>query len=341
VALGHVHLALGDRDATVEQMVLALEAKPDCQPALDAMEKLGVLVAIYENPRDAASLTYVRADSVLAYLGEQWKSEPRDAAFYLEQLAYHERERRFAVALAAAEAALAAGPDAAGSDRAESARVSALRALGRAEEALTAARAFAAKSPRSAAARIELSRCLAAAGKADEAALEVEAALEAEPGDQAALVARFWPADATDILQVNAAIPGLRAFAEAHADVAGTWRSLARAELVVGRHDDALVDFARACELAPDDDDLRAEYWAELGKLQRYQEILNDAARVADIGKRDWKLRWNEAEAYAGLGRKIEARAAFSAINFDQSLHVDVRKRAKRAVKSIDEGTPG
>ncbi|MEJ7735672.1 MAG: hypothetical protein WKG00_41600, partial [Polyangiaceae bacterium] len=163
-------------------------------------------------------------------------------------------------------------------------------------------------------------------------------------------VARFWPADATDIVQVNEVIPALRAFAEAHPDVAGTWRSLARAELVVGRPEDALVDFARASELAPDDDDLRAEYWAELGKLQRYQDILTDAARVTEIGKRDWKLRWNEAEAYAGLGKKVEARAAFSAINFDQALHVDVRKRAKRAVKSldqpatgtpVDEGTPG
>ena len=56
--------------------------------------------------------------------------------------------------------------------------------------------------------------------------------------------------------------------------------------------------------------------------------------------KRDWKLRWNEAEAYTGLGKRVEARAAFSAINFDESLHVDIRKRAKRAVKSIDEAPP-
>ncbi|MEJ7732705.1 MAG: tetratricopeptide repeat protein, partial [Polyangiaceae bacterium] len=184
VAFGQVHLALGDRDAALDQMVLALEAKPDCQPALDAMEKLGVLVAVYENPRDAASLTYVRADSVLAYLGEQWKSEPRDAAFYLEQLGYHERERRFDVVLAAAEATLGAAPDASGRERAGAARVSALRALGRADEALSAARAFAAESPRSAAARVELSRCLAATGKAEDAAAEVAAALQAEPGDQ-------------------------------------------------------------------------------------------------------------------------------------------------------------
>ena len=58
------------------------------------------------------------------------------------------------------------------------------------------------------------------------------------------------------------------------------------------------------------------------------------------MSQRDWKLRWNEAEAYGGLGKKLEARAAFSAINFDDRLHVDIRKRAKRAVKSIDEAPP-
>jgi hypothetical protein len=36
----------------------------------------------------------------------------------------------------------------------------------------------------------------------------------------------------------------------------------------------------------------------------------------------------------------MEARAAFSAINFDEALHVDIRKRAKRAVKTLDEGAP-
>jgi hypothetical protein len=60
-------------------MVLALEAKPDCQPALEAMVQLGVLTPIYENPRDAASLTYVRTDAVVDYLTSQWDAEPRDA----------------------------------------------------------------------------------------------------------------------------------------------------------------------------------------------------------------------------------------------------------------------
>jgi Flp pilus assembly protein TadD len=69
----------------------------------------------------------------------------------------------------------------------------------------------------------------------------------------------------------------------------------------------------------PADDDLRAEYWSELGKQQRYAAILADAAKITDMAKRDWKLRWNEAEAYAGSGKRVEARAAFSAINFDET----------------------
>src|SRR5262249_59230109 len=108
--------------------------------------------------------------------------------------------------------------------------------------------------------------------------------------------------------------------------------------VAVNRTDEALEIFARAVGLAPEDDDLRAEYWSELGRQTKYAEILADAAKLTDIAKRDWKLRWNEAEAYHGLGKKTEARAAFSAINFDERLHVDIRKRAKRVVKGFDEG---
>jgi hypothetical protein len=46
-------------------------------------------------------------------------------------------------------------------------------------------------------------------------------------------------------------------------------------------------------------------------------------------------LRWSEADAYLGLGKKMEARAAFTAINADDSLHVAVRARAKRAVENM------
>ena len=118
------------------------------------------------------------------------------------------------------------------------------------------------------------------------------------------------------------------------------WRTLARAYLATGRIDDALDLFVRALGIAPDDEELRAEYWSELGRHQRYAEISKDAGKIGEMGKRDWKLRWNEAEAYAGLGKKMEARACFSALNFDDRLHVDIRKRAKRAIKSIDEAPP-
>lgn len=334
VTVSHVELAMGRRDDAIGQLVLALEAKPDHQPALDGLAALGVLVAIYENPHDATSLTYVRADSVVEYLVVEWDKEPRDAKFFLEQLTYHEREGRFEIALLAAERAAKVG----GGERASLATIAALRELGRLDDSLAKAQAFVAEFPDSAGGHVELSRCLSRAGRDDDASREVDRALELDPGDQLALVLRFWPADRSDIQQVNEAIPALKAFAETHANSPGVLRSLARAYVVVGRVDDALALFAQACELAPADDDLRAEYWNELGKQAKFDVILADAAKVPDMGKRDWKLRWNEAEAYAGAGRRIEARAAFSAINFDEKLHVDIRKRAKRAVKSIDEG---
>src|SRR5262249_39108706 len=141
VAVGHVYLRLQDKDSALNEMVLALEAKPDHQAALDAMIQMGVLRIIYENPRDAASITSVRSDSVAQYLGELWDKEPRDVDFFLEQLAYHEREARHDVALAAAERAVAAAGEAS-NERAELARVSSLRALGRAADAIAAAEAY-------------------------------------------------------------------------------------------------------------------------------------------------------------------------------------------------------
>lgn len=353
VAVGHVHLAMQNRDAALNEMVLALEAKPDCQPALDVMIQLGVLLPIFENPRDATSLIYVRADSVVEYLTGQWDAEPRDAAFFLEQLSYHERENRHEVALAAAERAIRApagsaeGPalerpalERPALERAELARVAALRALGRAEEALAAADAYAAKAPSSSGVQVERAKTLAALGRAEESAAAIARALELDPSDLSALVFRFLPEDMNDLEKVHKALPDLRAFAEAHADSAGPWRSVARAEIAIGLKDEAFEHFAKAVSLAPADDDLRAEHWQELGKEQRYEEILADAANVKDIAKRDWKLRWNEAEAYLNVGKRVEARAGFSAINFDESLHVDIRRRAKRAVTTMDEPPP-
>lgn len=343
VAVGHVHLALNDRESTLNEMVLALEAKGDHQPALDVMVQLGVLTPIYENPRDANSLLYVRGDAVLDYLGGQWDAEPRDPAFYLEQIAYHEREGRYPVVLAAADRAIAAASAASGEgaqpalERAELARVAALRALGRTADALAAAESYAARAPQSAGAQVELARTLAEAGRGEDARAAVERALALDPGDLQALSLRFFPQDQNDIQKMHEALPTLQAFVAAHPESAGALRSLARVELAIGREEDALATFARAVSLAPADDDLRAEYWGELGKLQRYQEILDDAAKVTEMAKRDWKLRWNEAEAYLGVGKRLEARACFSSINYDESLHVDVRKRAKRAVTAMNE----
>ena len=339
VGMGQLYSAMGNKDEAMNEFVLALEAKPDCQGALDALVTLGVLVAVYENPRDAASLTYVRSDSVDQYLTSVWDAESRDVAFYLEQLTYHEREKRPQVVLAAADRIAKASPDAAAAERAELAKLGALRDLGQVSDALAAAKAYAERAPKSAGAQVEVGRSLLAAGQADEARAAFDAALELDPGDLMALQLRYWPANSlTDIQAVSAAIPALEAFATAHPEAAGAWRSLARAKWASGSKDEAVELFRKAVEITPGDDELRAELWNQLGNMQQYQQIIEDASKIENMNKRDWKLRWNEAEAYVGLGRKLEARGAFAGINFDESLHVDIRKRAKRAVKSIDEG---
>lgn len=337
VTVGQVHMALKDNDSAINEMVLALEAKGDHQVALDALEKLGVLVAIYENPRDAGSLLYVRADSVKDYLASVWEAAPRDVAYFLEQLAYHERESRWDVALAAAEHAIAAAGEA-GSERAETARITALRALGRKEDALAAAEAYVAKHPKSAPGLVELARSLGELGKIDEGRAAVDKALEIDPGDQIALLARFWPRKTDDVAEVATCLPALKEFVEAHPSSAGAWRSLARAYLVVGRTNDAIDLLAKAVDLAPDDEDLRAEHWTELRKQLRYQDIIDLAEKLGDMKNRNWQLRWNEAEAYLGLDKRMEARALFTAINADESLHVDIRKKAKRAVRQMEMG---
>lgn len=336
--VGHVHMALKDNDSAISEMVLALEAKGDHQPALDALEKLGVLLAIYEDPKDAGSLLYVRADSVKEYLVGVWESAPRDVGYFLEQLTYHEREGRHDVALAAAEHAIQAAGEA-GSERAETARVTALRALGRLEEALAAAQAYVDKHPGSAPGKVELARTLGALGRVEEGRKVVDEALAIDPGDQIALLARFWPAKTDEIIEVQKCLPALEEFVNAHATSAGAWRSLARAYLVVGRTNEGIDLLAKAVELAPDDEDLRAEHWTELRKQLRYQEIADLAEKLGGMKDRNWQLRWNEAEAYLGLEKRMEARALFTAINADERLHVDIRKKAKRAVRQMDLGS--
>ena len=341
MAVGQVYVATHKNDEAVGEMVLALEAKPDHQGALDTLTKLGVLSKIYENPKDAASLLYIRTDSVLDYLSGEWDKAgdnglPRTVDFFLEQLAYHEREQRWPVALAAAERAIkAAGSET--NERAELARVAALRSLGKNDEALSATNAYGEKAPNSAGVHVERARIYRALGKAEEATNEIKAALDKDPGDLTALQLRFWPEDISDLHTVNATIPELKAFSEAHAEHPGVWRSLARALLVVGRHEEAIDLLKKAVGLRASDDDLRSELWNELGKQQRWAEIIADSKTLGDMKERDWRLRWNEAEAYLGEGKKTEARALFSAINFDESLHVDIRRRAKRAVQNLDD----
>jgi tetratricopeptide (TPR) repeat protein len=337
VAVGHVHMAMQNKDGAIGEMVLALEAKPDCKPALDALKNLGVLVAVYDDPKDAASLTYVRTDSVLGYLQGVWDAAPRDAAYYLEQAVYHESDRRWDVVAAAADRAVAAGGDAP-AERAVLVKIAALRSLEKQEEALAAARAYLEKKPESSAGHVELARCLAATGKKDESRAAVDKALELDPGNLVALDLRFWPEERGDIALIQEAVGPLEEFAKKHEGSAGAWTSLARAKLAVGVSDEALALFAKAVALAPNDEDLRAEWWSELAKQARFAEVIADAEKLGDMSKRSWKLRWAEAEAYAGLDKKVEARAAFTAMNHDESLLLDIRRRAKRAAESVGGG---
>ena len=327
--LGQLYAAGGKRDEAVNELVLALEAKPDHKAALDMMKQLGVLVAVYENPRDAASLVYVRADALAEYLTGVWDQEPRDSAYYLEQAAYHASQARHGVALLASERALTASS--APHEHAAAAKIQALRALGRNDEAVAAAKDFVKHHAASSVAHVELAQSLRATGDEASARTSIDEALRLDPGNLMALDLAFWPKEKDDIAIIEKSIAPLREFAEKHAAAAGVWRSLSRAKLAIGATEEGLTLLKRAVDLAKDDDDLRTEYWTELGKQTRYEDILADAATIADMPRRDWRLRWNEAEAFARKGKKIEARAAFAQIGADPSLHVDVRKRAKRA----------
>jgi tetratricopeptide (TPR) repeat protein len=331
--LAQLHTARGDSDQAIEELLSVLESKPDHKGAMDALAQLGVLTSIYENPRDPASLTFVRTDALEAYVAELWGAAPRDVTYYLEQMVYHETERRFALALGAAERALgvSSGP----CERAEVGRVTALRELGRLDEALAAARAFAERAPAAVGAHVEVAQCLRKAGKDDEARAAIERALACDPGDQMAIALGLWPEDREDLRKVQEALPGIEKHAQAHPGAAGAWRSLARAKLVVGNDDEAIALFEKAAGLAPDDEDLRSEWWAELARRQGYDAIVRDAERVGDMHKRDWRLRWNEAEAYRGLGRLMEARACYMQLNADEALNVTIRRKAKRAAMEL------
>jgi tetratricopeptide (TPR) repeat protein len=339
VTRANVLLSLQRRDEAIGARVDALERDPSHNQAMETLKALGVLAAVYEDPRDATSLTYVRTDKVTEHMESVWAAAPRDVDYYLRQVAYHQMERRPAVALAAAEKAIAlagaAGPDV----RAVSARITALRELGRVDEATAAARAVVEKDASSGAAHLDLARCLLAAGKNDEANAELDRAIAADPGDLMALDLRWWPASRHDLEQLEAALPMFQGHADAHSTSAGAWRMLARARLAIGDAERAMPLFEKAVAMAPGDDDLRAEWWAELVRHGKAAEVIADAEKLGDMKKHDWKARWNHAEAFAAAGRKIEAQTVFASINHDESLHLDVRKRAKRAAMGVGGGT--
>ena len=335
---GQILVNLEDSDGALEQFVLALEADPESKVAMEALVRMGALVAIYENPRDATSLAYVRSDSIAEHLRSVWEEAGTDAAGLLEALAYHESERRWDVALAAADALLAKeGATEAQRQRAETARIAALRSGKANDRALADARTLVATRD-SAAARVELARCLLASEDEAGAREELDRALALDPGDILALDLRFWPADHDALVDIQAMLPTLTAFAEKHPSAAGAQRSVARARLAMGAVDDALALFAKAVELDPTNDDLRAELWTELSRAGRDAEVIADAERLGDMKTRSWGLRWNEAESYGRLGKKMEAHAAFGAISQDESLIATLRKRARRAGERVMGG---
>jgi tetratricopeptide (TPR) repeat protein len=329
VALGQALVTLGEKDAAADEFALALEAQPNNASALKALVALGFLVAVYENPRDAASLTYVRKDALLDTVKEIWGEATRDASYYLDQLDYHASEQRHELALAAAEQALAvAGSDA--KERAEVGRLAALRGLRRFDEALAQAEKALGAYPRSVRLFVERARIQLEAGRTADADVAIDAALAIDPGWLEALALRF-PLERTLSEQSADRIAKMAAWADAHGASAGAWMWLGLLRSKAGAQEDAIDCLKKAVSLAPTDDEIRSAYWAELGQAGRWELVIADASAL-DMKSRSWKVRWTEAEGYAALGKKVEARAAFTALNADESLPIEIRKRAKRAV---------
>lgn len=334
VAYGQAHLTTGDKDAAADEFALALEAKPDNMDALRALAGLGFLVAVYEDPKDAASLTFLRAGAELDSLKELWDQAPRDGRYYIDQLEYHASEGRHAVALAAAERA-AANASVEVSERAELGRAAALRQLGRPGEAAEALSAALAKMPASSLLRVEQARVLFALGREADANRDLDTVLSADPGFMEALALRF-PLERILSEASGGLLVDLARWAEGHPTAAGAWLWLGLHQRKAGGEDEALETLRKAALLAPGDDAVRSAYWTELGRSAKWQAVLDDAATL-EMKSRAWTVRWNEAEALSALGRKVEARAAYGALNADESLPIEVRKRAKRAATRVGE----
>lgn len=333
VAFANTLLAAGKRDETIEQFVLALEADPENRAAMEGLVGLGLLAKIYEDPLDPKSLTFVRRDALLEYLTGQWAQSSPDVGFLLRVGAYHESEGRNDIALASAEQALRASPD---NEPALLLKASALRNLGRNSEARQSLETFVVEHPRSASALAQLAALAFADGNSARGSELVGAALSADPNHLTALQLEFLQSLETPTLEQAAnVLPRVEAYAAAHPEEPGAQRILGRLMQQVNNEERCLGSLRRAVDLTPNDDDTLAEYLNALLRFGRFQTVVETVGNVGDLLQRDWRLRWSEADAYLGLDKKMEARAAFTAINADESLHVAVRARAKRAVQSM------
>lgn len=333
VAFANTLIAAGNKDEAIEQFVQALEAEPDCRMAMEGLVTLGLLIKIYEDPLDPKSLTFVRRDSVLAYLTGEWDKSAPGPDFLLRVGAYHESEGRYEIALAAAEKLRALSPN---DEAAVLLQASCLRRLGKTDEAAQLLQTHLAFAPNSASVLAQLAQLAFEAKDSAKGHDWVSRALAIAPGHLTALQLQFFESvDPPSLEQAAAKLEAVDAYATAHPDSAGAQRVLGRVLLQINNEERAVTALAKAAELAPGEDDVLAEYLNALLRYGRFQAVIDVVGALSDLATRDWRLRWSEADAYLGLGKKMEARAAFTAINADDSLHVTVRARAKRAVENM------
>lgn len=324
--LGQLYFSKRMKEEATAEFVSALEANPSHRGALDALVRLGELYAVYENPLDAASLVYLRRDAATSYLREAWEKSPPESGLAEMLAGYHGEEGRHDVVLALVEIVRTRTPL---TPKLLLLQCESLRALERFADAKALAEAHRELGPEFC---VEVSRALRGLGDEEGAQAALRGALAQDPGCLPAIFDAFFPASTDDLSALSEKLPLLADHAAAHPRSPGALRMLARALAAVGKVQEAADAYARAVAEAPEDDDLRAEQWTLFGKESRWGDILAEAAKLPNMAKRDVKLRWNEAEALLSSGKKVEAQAAFSAISMDDRLHVDLRKRAKRAV---------
>lgn len=333
VTYANTLLAAGNRDGAIEQFVQALEADGECRAAMDGLVTLGLLVKVYEDPLDPKSLTFVRRDALLDYLTSDWDENPKSVDFLLRVGAYHESERRYDVALAASERVLSAAPE---SEPGVLLKAAALKCLGKTHEATAALTAHVESHAHAASVLSQLAALALEASNQSGAQAWLDQALAADPGHLTALQLKFFGTlDPPTLEQAGGAIPDVEAYVTAHPEQPGPLRMLGRLLLQVNNEERSVSALKAAAELPASDDDTLSEYLNALLRYGRFQAILDVLGSLPDLSQRDWRLRWSEADAYLGLGKKVEARAAFTAINTDETLHVSVRARAKRAVESM------